>query len=264
MASTSARDTDFTAKLVDVFPDGTARNLTDGILRLWYRESLDKEKLANAGEVYRIMVDAGVTGTLNAPRVEGDATLAGGSFTDPLQGIRLTNIEGRATGRGNAIVLERLTAATRNGGTLRAEGRVALEPDAGFPGSLKFAAERAELISNPLMTAVASLNLSLNGPLARTARITGQVDVVSIDVSVPDRLPATVQPPPGIRRINTPPEMRAGQHFTRERRRATEYGRHRSIDRAQHRIYGLIAGMDPALRAPSTQLGARAVTSFRL
>jgi translocation and assembly module TamB len=166
----------------------------------------------------RVSVDAGVTGTLSAPRVEGDATLAGGSFTDPLQGIRLTNIEGRATGRGDAIVLERLTATTRNGGTLRAEGRVAVEPDAGFPGSLKFAAERAELISNPLMTAVASLNLSLNGPLARTARITGQVDVVSIDVSVPDRLPATVQPPPGIRRINTPPEMRAGLNAKTERK----------------------------------------------
>ena len=166
----------------------------------------------------RVSVDAGVTGTLSAPQVEGDATLAGGSFTDPLQGIRLTNIEGRATGRGDAIVLERLTAATRNGGTLRAEGRVAVEPDAGFPGSLKFAAERAELISNPLMTAVASLNLSLNGPLARTARITGRVDVVSIDVSVPDRLPATVQPPPGIRRINTPPEMRAGLNAKTERK----------------------------------------------
>ena len=36
-AATSARDTDFTAKLVDVFPDGGARNLTDGILRLRYR-----------------------------------------------------------------------------------------------------------------------------------------------------------------------------------------------------------------------------------
>ncbi len=59
--SSSARDTDFTAKLVDVFPDGTARNLTDGILRLRYRESLEKPVLANPGEVYRITVDAGVT-----------------------------------------------------------------------------------------------------------------------------------------------------------------------------------------------------------
>lgn len=59
--STSARDTDFTAKLVDVFPDGHARNLTDGILRLRYRNSLEKPELATAGEVYRIVVDAGVT-----------------------------------------------------------------------------------------------------------------------------------------------------------------------------------------------------------
>jgi putative CocE/NonD family hydrolase len=62
--STTARDTDFTAKLVDVFPDGTARNLTDGILRLRYRTSLDRAALATPGQVYRITVDAGVTGNV--------------------------------------------------------------------------------------------------------------------------------------------------------------------------------------------------------
>ena len=60
-ASTSARDTDFTAKLVDVYPDGYARNLTDGILRLRYRNSLEKPELAQAGKVYQIAVDTGVT-----------------------------------------------------------------------------------------------------------------------------------------------------------------------------------------------------------
>ena len=59
--ATSAKDTDFTAKLVDVFPDGYARNLTDGILRLRYRNSLEKPELAKDGEVYRIEVDGGVT-----------------------------------------------------------------------------------------------------------------------------------------------------------------------------------------------------------
>jgi predicted acyl esterase len=59
--STSAPDTDFTAKLVDVFPDGTARNLTDGILRLRYRESLERPVLAQPGQVYTVMIDAGVT-----------------------------------------------------------------------------------------------------------------------------------------------------------------------------------------------------------
>lgn len=60
-ASTSAKDTDFTAKLVDVFPDGSARNLTDGILRVRYRGSLEKPELAKPGEVYKLSIDAGVT-----------------------------------------------------------------------------------------------------------------------------------------------------------------------------------------------------------
>jgi putative CocE/NonD family hydrolase len=59
--STSAPDTDFTAKLVDVFPDGYARNLTDGILRLRYRHSLEKPVPARPNEVYPITIDAGVT-----------------------------------------------------------------------------------------------------------------------------------------------------------------------------------------------------------
>ncbi len=60
-ASTSALDTDFTAKLVDVFPDGEARNLTDGILRLRYRDGLEKSELAEPGKIYPLTIDAGVT-----------------------------------------------------------------------------------------------------------------------------------------------------------------------------------------------------------
>ncbi len=55
--SSSAPDTDFTGKLVDVFPDGRAINLTDGILRVRYRESFTEPSLMRPGEVYRITVD---------------------------------------------------------------------------------------------------------------------------------------------------------------------------------------------------------------
>jgi putative CocE/NonD family hydrolase len=60
-ASSSAPDTDFTVKLVDVFPDGEARNLADGILRTRYRESLEKPEPIAPGEVYRLKIDGGVT-----------------------------------------------------------------------------------------------------------------------------------------------------------------------------------------------------------
>lgn len=59
--STTAADTDFTAKLVDVWPDGRAINLTDGILRLRYRESIEKPELAIPGKIYRVEIDAGPT-----------------------------------------------------------------------------------------------------------------------------------------------------------------------------------------------------------
>ena len=60
-AASNSPDTDFTAKLVDVFPNGEARNLCDGILRARYRESLDKPKLMKPSEIYRLEIDAGVT-----------------------------------------------------------------------------------------------------------------------------------------------------------------------------------------------------------
>jgi len=59
--STSVPDTDFTAKLVDVFPDGRARNLCDGLLRLRYRESLARAAVSRPGQIYAIAIDAGVT-----------------------------------------------------------------------------------------------------------------------------------------------------------------------------------------------------------
>jgi putative CocE/NonD family hydrolase len=58
--STNQRDTDFTAKLVDVFPDGYARNLTDGILRMRYRNSLERPEPLRPGDVYEITLDAGI------------------------------------------------------------------------------------------------------------------------------------------------------------------------------------------------------------
>ena len=66
-ASTSAPDTDFTAKLIDVFPNGEARNLTDGLLRLRYRHGLDKAELAQPGEIYPLTIDAGVTSNVFLP-----------------------------------------------------------------------------------------------------------------------------------------------------------------------------------------------------
>lgn len=61
-ASSSAVDTDFTAKLVDVhppskdFPAGIAMNLEDGIIRARFRNSLEHEDLMKPGEIYEFTI----------------------------------------------------------------------------------------------------------------------------------------------------------------------------------------------------------------
>jgi uncharacterized protein len=62
-ASSTAVDTDFTAKLIDVYPPsadyprGFEMNLTDGILRARYRSSPERAVLMKPGEVYELQID---------------------------------------------------------------------------------------------------------------------------------------------------------------------------------------------------------------
>ena len=60
-ASTSALDTDFTAKLVDVEPSGYARNLCDSIIRARYRTTGSLPSLLAPGEIYELVIDLGPT-----------------------------------------------------------------------------------------------------------------------------------------------------------------------------------------------------------
>jgi len=99
--ASSARDTDFTAKLVDVFPDGTARALNDGILRARYRESKTQAVLLEPGQPVEITIDVGATSNLfkaghrirldvsssNFPRFDRNPN-TGGAFGDDSKLLR--------------------------------------------------------------------------------------------------------------------------------------------------------------------------------
>lgn len=65
-ASTSARDTDFTAQLIDVYPNGRAFNMADGVIRTRFRKSIYREKaeLVVPGEVNEYNIGLSVTSHL--------------------------------------------------------------------------------------------------------------------------------------------------------------------------------------------------------
>ena len=60
-AASSAPDTDFTAKLVLVRPDGYAQNLQDGIIRARYRTSARQPSFITPGQVYEYSIDLWAT-----------------------------------------------------------------------------------------------------------------------------------------------------------------------------------------------------------
>ena len=60
-AASSAVDTDFTAKLVDVRPDGYAQNIQDGIIRARYRSSARQPTFITPGQVYEYTIDLWAT-----------------------------------------------------------------------------------------------------------------------------------------------------------------------------------------------------------
>jgi uncharacterized protein len=52
--SSDRKDTDFTVKLEDVYPDGTAYNLDETIQRVRYRDGYDKQVFMEPGKVYQV------------------------------------------------------------------------------------------------------------------------------------------------------------------------------------------------------------------
>lgn len=65
--SSDARDTDFTARVTDVYPDGRAFNVQEGILRARYRNGYERQVWMEDGDVYRLEIDLQATSNWFAP-----------------------------------------------------------------------------------------------------------------------------------------------------------------------------------------------------
>ena len=66
--SSDARDTDFTVKVLDVYPDGKAYNLDESIQRMRYREGYDKPLVwMEKGKVYKVVLQPLTTSNYFAP-----------------------------------------------------------------------------------------------------------------------------------------------------------------------------------------------------
>lgn len=75
-AASSAPDTDFFARLIDVAPDGVARDVASGMVRARFRHSLEKSELLRPGAPYEFVIKLRPTSNLFKPghRIRLDIT----------------------------------------------------------------------------------------------------------------------------------------------------------------------------------------------
>jgi putative CocE/NonD family hydrolase len=85
--SSSAPDTDFFARLVDVYPDGRALNVSKGGTQLRYREGLDHQVKTRPGEVYELLVDLKDTANLFLPGHRIRIDISSSDFPDYVRNL---------------------------------------------------------------------------------------------------------------------------------------------------------------------------------
>ena len=102
--SSTAVDTDFTVKLLDVYPDGRAMNVDETIQRLRYRNSYSEPEMMEPGEIYELRVSPITTSNVfleghrlrveisssNFPRFQRNLNTGGDNFTES-QAVTATN-----------------------------------------------------------------------------------------------------------------------------------------------------------------------------
>ena len=142
-------------------------------------------------------LDVRVAGPVAAPTFSGDIAMVDGAFADPLNGVNLDKINARVEARGRELNIVSLNATTRNGGQIGATGHVSIAPDQGMPGAIHRSARNAQLASTDTVAATADLDIDISGAMGRAPRVNGRVTIQTMDVTVPDRIPASLKPLPG-------------------------------------------------------------------
>lgn len=155
-----------------------------------------------------LTMSAKITGTMNAPRIEGTARIANGLFRSAESGFELRNIEATLAGNERQIAIAALTAAAPNGGKFAGQGSIRLEPLNGYPLSLNVKASSAQLASTELMTVVADVEARMTGSLTRQAQISGTATLDRWDIRVPQKLARPLNPIRVTHR-NAPPGFKA-------------------------------------------------------
>ncbi len=137
-----------------------------------------------------LALDATLTGTTAAPRIDGSFTLDRGELQDFAQGVHITDIAARLAAAGDTVQIERFSAKA-GPGSLSASGSIGvLAP--GLPVDLHLKADHAQPLASDLLTATLDADVSVHGQASGELQAAGRVFVRRADINIPNALPSSV------------------------------------------------------------------------
>jgi translocation and assembly module TamB len=114
-------------------------------------------------------------------------------------------LRGRIAGGTDELRLEGVQGRTPNGGSIAVSGKIGL--GANMPAAIKVTAQNAQLMDSNVATAVADAALDVTGPLAGGPLVSGRINFIRLDVTIPERMPASARPLDKVKHVNAPPQV---------------------------------------------------------
>ncbi len=138
----------------------------------------------------RVALDATVAGTAAAPRIGGTVQLSKGEVQDFAQGVRITDIAASLRADGDTVRIASFTGRA-GPGTVAASGSVGvLAP--GLPVDLTLTMRNARPLASDQLSADLDADLTVRGQAAGALQAAGRIGIKRAEISIPERLPASV------------------------------------------------------------------------
>lgn len=136
--------------------------------------------------------DLTIGGNAARPNVSGRITTANSQFIAIRQNLVVNNVAATVMLSGQTATISSLSGNLEGGGKVSASGTVGFAPGSGLPANLKIALDRATYADGRVVVAKVTGDLTLTGPLQRDAVLGGTIRLRRADITIPERLPASL------------------------------------------------------------------------
>jgi len=133
-----------------------------------------------------LQLQATVSGSTSDPQIRGMFSTIGAQLVDPESNLRLRDIAVMGTIDRNTITLRNASGSLGSGGSISASGTVGITGD--LPANIRINLDQARYADGMMVVATVNGALAVTGSLARDPLLSGNVDVVRAEITVPDSL----------------------------------------------------------------------------